>query len=230
MRLQDLPVDPADATDRVREVMARDEFRYEKSLIDRIGAWIGEQLQKLFGEVDPGAPPAGFGGGAGSLVAWLLILLAVAAVIATVVYVVRRRVRAPEVDEEPALNSEIEQRSPAGHWAREAERFEAAGEWKEALRARYRELVRTLVDRRQLPDIAGLTTGELRVELHRSTPTADAQFDRLTELFELAWYADRPTGPAEHAELRELSAAVLERDPEQRFDAGGQLDGEGVAA
>ena len=91
----------------------------------------------------------------------------------------------------------------------DAERLEAEGEWKLALRARYRELVRTLTDRRQLPDVAGRTTGELRVDLDRTTPAASADFDVACLLFELAWYADVPTGVDENARFREAATGVL---------------------
>ena len=226
MRLQDVPVDPADTADKVRDVMSRAEFRYEKSWLDRLGEWISRQLQELFGDRAPGGAATGtFGGGAGSLVAWLLIVLAGVAVVAAVVYVVRHRVRRPD-DDEAVLTSEIEHRSPARHWADLAARHEAEGEWKEALRCRYRELVRTLVDRDQLPDIAGRTTGELRADLDRSTPAASAAFDRVTLLFELPWYADEPTGPEENREVRALSAQVLEQPVAQRYDRAGQLRSE----
>jgi len=226
MRFQDVPVDPGDTADKVREVMSRPEFRYEKSWLDRAGEWISRQLQELFGDVEPGVGGGGtFGGGAGSLVAWILIVVAAVGVIAAVVYVVRHRVRRPEEDE-AVLTSEIEHRNPASHWADLAARHEAAGEWKEALRCRYRELVRTLVDRGQLPDTAGRTTGELRVDLDRTTPAARAAFDRATLLFELPWYADEPTGPEENREVRSLSAQVLDQPVTQRYDSAGQLRGE----
>lgn len=224
MRFQDVPVDPDDVAEQVREVMSRPEFRYDKSLLERFGQWISEQLEKLFGDVQPGAPQAGaFGGGAGTLVAWLIIVLAVVAVVAVVVYVVMRRVRRPEDEPEPAVDHEIVHRNPASHWANEAERLEAEGEWKAALRCRYRELVRTLVDRSQLPDIAGRTTGELRADLRRSTPAAEPDFDRATLLFELAWYADAPTGAEENAAFRRGAATALDRPVEQRFDSAGLL-------
>ena len=220
MRFQDTPVDPADTAERVREVMSRPEFRYEKSLLDRVGEWIARQLEDLFGPVQPAGT---FGGGAGALIAWILIVVAVVGVVAAIVYVVVRRVRRPERDEEPLLDSEIEHRNPAAHWGELAARHEAAGEWKEALRCRYRELVRTLVDRGQLPDVPGRTTGELRSDLHRSTPAADDAFDRATLLFELPWYADEPTGAEENRLVRELAAQVLGQQVEHHYDSAGEL-------
>lgn len=208
MSAAEVPVDPDQVGDQVREVLSRREYRYEKSIVDRIGEWIAERLEDLFGDL---ALPGGtFSGGVGSLIAWLLIAVAVVAVVATVVYVVRHRVRRPEPDEEPVLATEVEHRHPADHWRRLAERHEAAGEWKDALRYRYRELVRTLVDRGSLPDLAGLTTGELRAELHGRCPAADDAFDAATRLFEQPWYAGAPTGREENARFRELAGRVLE--------------------
>jgi hypothetical protein len=49
-------------------------------------------------------------------------------------------------------------------WQSEAEQYEAKGEWKLGLRARYRSLVSELIHRRQLRDIPGRTTGEIEVQ------------------------------------------------------------------
>ena len=82
-----------------------------------------------------------------------------------------------------------------------------------ALRARYRQLVRTLVDRRQLPDIAGRTTGELREDLARTTPDAGEAFDTASLLFELAWYAHVPTGAEQSAQFRAGGRRGARGDP-----------------
>jgi hypothetical protein len=211
------PVDPAVVADDVRGVLARPEFRYEPSLLDRLGDWLGEQIDRLLGPLQLPGGAGTFGGGAGSVIAWLIIVAAVVAVVATITYVVVNRVRRVPVDE-PELTSEVEHRLPADHWAAEAERLEAEGRWKEALRARYRELVRRLVDRDQLPDMAGRTTGELREDLERSTPTASGSFDRATLRFELAWYADVPATAEDTRSFRSEAATVLEQPVIHPFD------------
>jgi hypothetical protein len=224
---QDPSDDPARLSDEVRRVMERPEFQYEKSWFDRLSEWIGEQLERLFGAGDTTATASGasFGGGIGSVLAWLLILAAVAAVVAVVVYVVRHRVRRPSDDDSPATEVEIEHRRSAKEWSSDAERLEAEGDWKGAVRARYRHLVRTLVDRRQLPDIAGRTTGELRDDLARTTPAAEVAFDTACSVFELAWYAHRPTGPEQAQELRDAARAVLAAPVERRGDGPEGPDG-----
>lgn len=211
MILQDPRSDPAELTEDVRRVMARDEFRYEKSWFDRLAEWIGRQLERLFGDGDPSGPASGasFAGGIGSVLAWLLIVVAALAIIAVIVYVVRRRVARVPDDDGPETEIEIEHRRSARAWASDADRLEAEGDWKGALRARYRHLVRTLVDRGQLPDVPGRTTGELREDLALTTPDATEAFDTASLLFELAWYAHVPTGPDEAARFADAAEEVL---------------------
>ncbi len=203
--------DPAEVSERVQEIMSRSEFDYGPSWFDQLAEWIGKQLERLFGNVEMSESPQGgeFLGGIGYFVAWFLIIAAVIAVIGVVVYVLVKRVRPRDGDDTPATETEIEHRRAAAAWRSDAERLEADGEWKLALRARYRELVRTLTDRRQLPDIAGRTTGELRDDLGATTPSASADFDTASLLFELAWYADVPTGPEENARFRSAATGVL---------------------
>jgi hypothetical protein len=213
---QESPVDPEVARDQVRDVMSGSAYDYSPSILERIQEWIGDLFDRVLPDGGP-APAGTFGGGAGSLVGFLVVALALAALVVVVVAVVRNRVARPPA-EEALSGSEIEHRRRADDWASEADRREAAGEWKEAIRARYRALVRTLVDRRQLPDIAGRTTGELRADLARTTPAASEDFDTASLLFELPWYADVATGPEENARFRAATDRVLAAGPVDRID------------
>ena len=201
--------DPDAIREQVREVMARPEFSYEKSWLDRFGEWLAEQLSKLFPDVSAGGPGGTFGGGIGTLFAYVIIVLALGGVVAAVIYVVLHRVKKVTAAEDEPTQIELEHRRSADAWRDDAIGHEAAGEWKEAIRARYRLLVRTLVDRRQLPDVPGRTTGELRDDLAATTPDAAAPFDTLSLLFELPWYADAPTGADENDRFRVATDQVL---------------------
>jgi hypothetical protein len=224
---QEGPAQPAPTRAEVREVMARPEFSYEPSIVERIGNWLSDVLDSLFPE-SSGGPGGGVAGGVGPLVAWAVIAAAVVAAVLVVVAVVRRRVPRPD-DHGSVTEAEIEHRRTATEWERDAERLEREGAWKDALRARYRQLVRTLVDRRQLPDVPGRTTGELRADLHRTTPGADDAFDPASLLFELAWYADVPTGEDENRRFRDLAARVLAVAPDDRVErVAVVLDGRGT--
>jgi hypothetical protein len=205
----DVPVSSEQARAAVRDVMARPEFDYSPSVLERISEWIGEQLSKLFAPAETAAGGS-FGGGIGTLFGWLIMLAAVAALVVVAVWVIANRSRRERgEDEEPLSPTEVEHRRRADEWRSDAERLEAQGRWKEALRARYRHLVRVLVDRRQLPDVPGRTTGELRGDLAATTPDAVDEFDTCCLLFELAWYADVPTDAEGNARFRTAAGRVL---------------------
>jgi uncharacterized membrane protein len=224
------PAQPAEVRDQVRDVMERPEFDYAPSWLERAVEWIGDRLSDLFEPGDGTATGGTFGGGIGALFGWLLIILAVTAVIVVVVWVIAtrtRRIRRPERDSLTPV--EVEHRRRAEEWMADAERLEADGRWKEAMRARYRNLVRVLVDRRQLPDVPGRTTGELREDLDRTTPAAREDFDTCCLLFELPWYADVPTGPDENARFRQCADRVLASVASDRFDPVTLFDVTGAA-
>jgi len=213
------PVAPAEVRDQVRDVMSRPEFDYSPSWFERALDWIGEQLAKIFEPGDEMGAGSSFGGGIGALIGWLLIVAAVVAIVALVVWIVANRTGRTRVAAEDLLSPvEVEHRRRAHEWLVDAEQLEAQGEWKGALRARYRNLVRTLVDRRQVPDVAGRTTGELREDLDETTPTAHDGFDTCSQLFELAWYAGVATGADENARFQAAAADVLAATVVDRFD------------
>ncbi|MGI9578021.1 MAG: DUF4129 domain-containing protein [Microthrixaceae bacterium] len=207
------------------EVMSGSEFQYPKSLMERIGDWVTERFDSPVDELPtPEAAPAGtFGGGAGSLIGWMIMFVAVGAVVAIIVLAIRHWVPRVLDDDEPLSEVEVQHRRSAGEWADDAEAHEAAGEWKLAIRARYRGLVRTLVDRRQVADLAGRTTRELLEDLCGTTPAAAGDFESACLLFELPWYAGAPTGADELRRMRSLAEAVLGADVVQPLDAGPQV-------
>ncbi len=204
----------------VEGVMSRPEFQYPKSLFERIGDWIADRFGNLFDRLPGGGPTGSFGGGVGSLVGWLIVVLAIAAVVAVIVIAVRHWVPRIEETGEKLSEIETEHRRRAREWAAEADELEARGEWKLAIRARFRELVRTLVDRSQVADLAGRTTRELLEDVTVTTPGAADAFDTACVLFELPWYGDVPTGPQENQRFRSLAAQVLAAQQESDLHDG----------
>lgn len=198
--------------DDVAEVMSRPEFQYPRSIPERVGDWIGERLDDLFGRASQVDAPgvAAPGAGIGSLVGWVMVLIAVAVIVVVVVLVIRHWVPRAERDDASLTDVETEHRRSAAAWRSEAERFEAEGEWKPAIKARFRELVRTLVDRSQVADLAGRTTTELARDLESTTPGAGDAFATACILFELPWYAGSATGQQENARFRAAAAEVLD--------------------
>ena len=187
---------PEETRQLADEIVSRPEFHIPEPTIQEratqgIERYVGELLTSVFD------------GGGGTIIG----LLVLAALIGLIVWLVLRVGRTVQVDARVrgVTVDEVHRQAPAA-WRQEAERLEAAGEWKEGLRARYRALVGDLVAEDLLVDVAGRTTGELRADLRASAPDRSASFGAATELFELAWYADRPTGPDQSARFQALAA------------------------
>lgn len=215
MRWAEIP-----SRDDVRELMSRPEFQYPKSVMERIGEWITRHLDRLVRRTpDPSLPSmGGVGAGTGSLIGWLLVIMALSLIVTVIVMVVRRWTPRVADGDDPLSDTELEHRRRAAAWVGDAERLEAEGEWKLAIRARYRALVRTLVDRRQVLDLAGRTTGELRIDMAESTPDAADAFDTACLLFELPWYGHVDTGADENRRFRDLADKILSAPVSRRVD------------
>jgi hypothetical protein len=191
--------DPVAVGQKADQILAQKEYQPPEKTI---GDTIREKIADLLGRT----VQALSGGGAGSIVGWLIIGALVAVVLYFVIRVARTTQRSPE---QPAEVSIEVRRSPT-EWRAEAERYEAEGQWKEALRCRYRATVSDLVARKVVPDIPGRTVGEHRVDVRAASPDAGVPFNGAAELFEQAWYGNRATGPAENARFRSLTDEVLQ--------------------
>lgn len=198
MRLDTLPIpEPdADAINRAAEkVLGRPEFRRPAPTIferieDGIREALGRALEKLFGS------------GAGTLVAWLVLVVA----IGLVAYFVYRLGQTATPDRAGATRPEMVElsRSPA-EWRTEAEQAERKGRWKYGLLARYRALVGQLVLDGVLDEIPGRTAGEYRREVEQRRPDLHPTFAEATTLFERAWYGDESTGAVERDRFVQLA-------------------------
>jgi hypothetical protein len=181
------------------EILARPEFSGAKpTLVQRLTRSVGRLIGAAFnGLVE---------GGINAVIAWA-ILLGIAVVVALVVWRLTRDARA-----QARLGVVVEAGGvprSAQEWRTQADGHEARGEWKDALRARYRALVGELIARRVLRDLPGRTTGEFRAEVAIAVPQVAAAFGEATDLFERAWYGHRSTGPAECERFRSLADQVL---------------------
>lgn len=192
--------DPEAVRDLADRILSEPRFdRPSQSLPDRVLEWFGEQLGKVLGSLVAGE--------AGALLAWAFVLAAVA----VVVYLVVRFGRVgslPTIERSPGTVMIELTRTPA-EWLDEAAALEAAGRWKEGLRCRHRALIAGLVERGAISERPGRTAGEHLREVAESLPGAAAALAAATDLFELAWYGDEPTGPDEAARFEVLANQVL---------------------
>lgn len=192
--------DPQQARDAADAILANPRYDVPpESLPDRIIGWFADQIGKILGSF--------VGSGAGTLVAWAVVLLAVGAV----VYLIARygRVGRIALPRSPEPESMVELTRRPAEWRAEAEALEAEGRWREGLRCRHRALVAELVALGTIPDRAGRTAGEYVRDVARATPAAGPAMAAATELFEAAWYGGAVTASAEAARFAELDRAVL---------------------
>ncbi|MBW3555682.1 MAG: DUF4129 domain-containing protein [Actinobacteria bacterium] len=187
--------------DAAREILARPEFQEPpKSLYQQLQEEVAEWLGELVGTLVGGGPP-GF-------VAWLVLVAALGAAGYLVLRGLqsdrRRRGRSSE-------ESVVERRRPPADWEAEAAAFEARGEWRPALRCRYRALIARLARKGVVDEVAGRTAGEYRAAVTEIAPAAAPDFSGATDLFERAWYGNAATGADESTAFRDLADRVLER-------------------
>jgi hypothetical protein len=203
------PASPEEVRQTADEVLARQEFqRPEPTVLERIRDWIGDRLSSLFDSLT--------GGGAGSVVGWVVLVLAVGALI----WSLTRLSRSIRPDPVAPARVRIDQGRTPDAWRAEAERLEADGGWKDALRCRYRALLGDLVRVGMIEDVPGRTTGEYRGEVEAALPAAGAAMGTATDLFEWAWYADLPTGAGEAERFRLAADDVVNAvDSPFRVDA-----------
>lgn len=188
----------AEARRRAAEILSSPEFRApEPSLLERVRDWLLERLADLLRALT--------GSGGGTVLAWVVL----GALVALLVVLVTRVGRTVRRDPAGEVDTVIERRRPAVEWRAEAERLEAAGDWKRALRCRYRALLADLVRYGVVRDVPGRTAGEYRREVEVRLPAASGEFAGASELFERAWYGDLPTGPQESERFRALADEVV---------------------
>ena len=194
---------PQGVRETAEEVLSRPEFRQPpKSLYERATQWLDEQLNRVLSTL--------LSGGRGSVLAWIALF----AVLALVGFLLWRFVttarRDPRARGVP-LDVTTEVRRTPAEWERDADEHERAGRWRDALRCRYRALVARLgkagvVD----DDDPSRTPREHRLEAGNALPADAARsFAEAVDLFERAWYGQRPMGEGDGARFRSLAEGVL---------------------
>lgn len=184
---------------RIDEILARPEFREPaEPLLDRILEELERRLADVFDALTSG--------GRQSLVAWVLVVGLVVAVVVMSTRLVRSVGRDPVLRERGV---EVDRRRPAVDWRAEADALEAKGQWREAIRCRYRALVADLAARGVVEEIPGRTTGEYRGEVASTLPPAAADFASASDVFDRAWYGGIPAGADDASRLKTLERRVL---------------------
>ncbi|MGH9188462.1 MAG: DUF4129 domain-containing protein [Acidimicrobiales bacterium] len=191
--------DPQAVRVAVKEVLARPEFGPVRlTPVQRLQRWVAERIQSLLNSLA--------GGTRGTALTGLVVVAGLVALAAVALRFARGVTRDPS----HSIRGPVMPRRTGADWRAEAAELERAGRWSAALRCRYRALVADLADGGVVEEVAGRTAGEYRSDVGSALPQAAADFAGATELFERAWYGNRPTGSDESERFRGLAERVLE--------------------
>lgn len=173
-------------------------------LLERALRWLAGRLGDVLDQV-AGASPGGYAG------VVVVVLLVVAAAVA-----IRLRVgplaRSGADDRSLFLGREL---TATAHRAL-ADRHAREGAWAEAVRERYRAIVRSLEERAVLEPRPGRTADEAASEAGGVLPTCAAGLADGARLFDEVWYGGRPAGPQADQRLQALDSAVAAARPAAR--------------
>lgn len=194
------PVDPG--RDLARE-WARRELSdpvYAKArpgLLQRLVGWVLEQLRSIDLSSSLVADPR----------TGIVLLVLVAALVVTVVLLRTGRLRGP--GRRPSSEAVLpEQALDAAAYRARADEAAAAGRWADAVRERFRAVVRALEERVVLDERPGRTADEAAREAAGALSGLAGELAAGARLFDDVCYGDRTATPEHDARLRDLDAAV----------------------
>jgi len=172
-------------------------------LRQRITAWLGQQLEKLFAAI--GRHPIG-----GEILFWVIILLAVGGMALALIRFLANRDRMNTLSKgESLVTARMWQ-----EWIRAAREAAKRGDFREAVHSAYWAGIARLEDIGALPrdrtrtprEYLGLVARDETTRLAPATPIREP-LAALTSRLERVWYADRGAGPEDFREsLRQLEA------------------------
>lgn len=186
------------------EILARPEYQEAKpSLVERAFNWIVEKFSEAVGGVAGSLP-------GGAVVGWFVVGIVLAG-LGFLVWKVYPRGSMRVVSEvsDPVI-AQSERRVSRATWLERAAAAEASGDWREATMARYRALVAGLIDRDELNDSPGTTSGEYSRSFAGGERRSSA-FRSVTRRFEDVWYGGAPVDQADPSAVRHADDEVLSR-------------------
>ncbi|MDX8031600.1 DUF4129 domain-containing protein [Lentzea sp. BCCO 10_0856] len=197
MAVSDVPVDldRDDARDAaVRELSDPAYVSDDPNPIERAFEWVLEKLGEFF---------AGAGGMSGITAITILVVVAVIVVIVIRLRIGRtgRSLRSGDKVFGSTVMTAAEHRAAA-------ERAAAAGDLAEAVRERFRAVVRELEQRGVLDPRAGRTVDEVALEAGRALPVLADDLRGAAVQFDDVWYGGRPATPEGYQQLVTVDGRV----------------------
>jgi hypothetical protein len=197
-----LAQDPGDVTRSGARDEARRELRKaiyhvgDESPVQRVVRWIAGRIGDVIDRAVKAAP-----GGLPSLV--VVIALIVLLVVAVRLGLGPTRLRDALTDRRRDARSRT-----AEEYRAEAEALAARGELKEAVRARFRAVIRELEERGVLDPRAGRTAGEIAREGGAAVPSVAHHLADAAATFDRVWYGRRAADATDYQRMRAADDAI----------------------
>ena len=192
--------EPEDIRDSADDILSRPEYQPEPlSLLDRAWNWMNEQFAEALGSL--------LGTGGSYLVGWTLLAV-LAGLLGWFLFRVMPRKRLRRNVVEPSIEADVRAIASRTDWLEQARIAEAEGNWREAVRARYRAMIAGLIDRQEVVDFEGATSGEYRRSFEPGPPRSDS-LGQATDAFEQIWYGGSPAAADDSSRLEELAGRTL---------------------
>ena len=177
-------IDPEEARRAAHEILSGPAYsRPGKSVVERVVEWMLARLGDLVGALT--------GGGAGSLIGWLVVTGLVAGAAWLLVRALRVAPVGPRLGDD-GLRYGTEAHRDAAVWLDEAARLAAAGDHRGALRCRHQALLARLVTAGVVDDAPGRTAAEYGRAIEAQVPDEAPTMGWLTRRFDDTWYGGEP--------------------------------------
>ncbi len=193
-------IDPEAARRAAHDILSGPDYSQPgKGIVERVVDWVFARLGDAVGTLT--------GGGAGTLIGWLVVIGVVAAagwlfVRALRVGAIGRRLGTDD------LRYGTESHRDAGVWLDEAAGLAAAGDHRGALRCRHQALLARLITGGVVDDSPGRTAAEYRSVIEAQVPSEATTLHWLTRRFEDAWYGGDEVDAAAYAEFADACGRV----------------------
>lgn len=198
-----------EANELADEILLRGEFipardpGFFRSTINQVFEWIVEFLDWLFGGIFGAA-----GGGAGSVIAYLLAGVALVLVILAIVKAVRGYDRPEKVVEGTGTRVIFDEVVDPVVLRHDLSAAAAAGDWRAAVIAGFRLAIVDMIDRRLVAERPGATTGDFGRALARRESFLASTYGPASGAFERAFYSDTPITEDDLGLVRNLLAQL----------------------
>lgn len=185
------PVTRDGARDAAAHELTKPQYhRDDPTIVQRAAHWLDHTISRLLGDVLDAAPGGALG------------LIIIAVVIVGVIILIRVRLGAVPVRDLFTDRGRGAGRRSADEYRAEADRFAAAGDYAEAVRARTRAVVRNLEERGVIEAPPGKTLTGLAREVDENAPSLAADAGRVADLFADVWYGDQEATAETDAAIR----------------------------